>query len=262
MKRPLILLSVALLVAACTTSPTGRRQLVIFSDAEMSNMGATAFDEMKQKAPVERAGAVNQYVSCVADAITRTLPEGDRTGWEVVVFDDKSANAFALPGKKIGVHTGLLDVAKNQDQLASVIGHEVGHVLAKHSAERMSMQFVSQSSQQIVGALIGEGAGQQAVMAALGLGSQYGVLMPYGRLQESESDNIGVQLMAQAGFNPQASIDLWRNMAAAANGQPPEFLSTHPSHDTRISDLQALMPEMQQIYKQARSAGFRPNCKR
>ena len=262
MKRPLILLSVALLVAACTTSPTGRRQLVIFSDAEMSNMGATAFDEMKQKAPVERAGAVNQYVSCVADAITRTLPEGERTGWEVVVFDDKSANAFALPGKKIGVHTGLLDVAKNQDQLASVIGHEVGHVLAKHSAERMSMQFVSQSSQQIVGALIGEGAGQQAVMAALGVGSQYGVLMPYGRLQESESDNIGVQLMAQAGFNPQASIDLWHNMAAAANGQPPEFLSTHPSHETRISDLQALMPEMQQIYKQARSAGYRPNWKR
>ena len=260
MKRTLILVFIGLLIAACTTSPTGRRQLVIFSDAEMSNMGATAFDEMKQQTPVQRDGKVNQYVACVSDAITNTLPAEQRGGWEVVVFNEDSANAFALPGKKIGVHTGLLKVAKNQDQLASVIGHEVGHVLAQHSAERMSMQFVSQSSQQILGAIIGEGAGQQTVMAALGLGSQYGVLMPYGRLQESESDNIGVQLMAQAGFNPQASIDLWHNMASASEGQPPEFLSTHPSHETRISDLQALMPEMQQIYKQARAAGYKPNC--
>ena len=261
MKRALILLCLTTLLAACATSPTGRRQLLLFPDSEMSTMGATAFDEMKKKTPVNRSGQVNQYVTCVADAITRTLPEGQRTGWEVVVFEEDSANAFAVPGQKIGVHTGLLKVAKNQDQLAAVIGHEIGHVMAKHSAERMSMQFVSESSQQLVGAIIGQGAGQQAVMAALGLGSQYGVLMPYGRLQESESDNIGVQLMSQAGFDPRASIQLWRNMAADSQGQPPEFLSTHPSHDTRISDLQALMPEMDAIYRQARSAGFRPACK-
>ncbi|MFT5576987.1 MAG: putative Zn-dependent protease, partial [Bermanella sp.] len=167
----------------------------------------------------------------------------------------------ALPGQKIGVHTGLLKVAKNQDQLAAVMGHEIGHVMAKHSAERMSMQFVSQSSQQLVGAIIGQGAGQQAAMAALGLGSQYGLLMPYGRLQESESDNIGVQLMAQAGFNPQASIELWHNMEADSKGQPPEFLSTHPSHETRIGGLRALMPEMEAVYRQARAAGFKPACK-
>lgn len=262
MKRALILLCVTILLAACTTSPTGRRQLLIFSDSEMSTMGATAFDEMKQKTPVERGGQVNQYVTCVTDTITRTLPEGQRTGWEVVVFDEGSANAFAVPGKKIGVHTGLLKVAKTQDQLAAVIGHEIGHVLANHSGERMSMQFVSQSSQQLLGAIIGQGPGQQAAMAALGLGSQYGVLMPYGRLQESESDNIGVQLMSQAGFNPQASIELWHNMAADSQGQPPEFLSTHPSHETRIGDLQALMPEMDAIYRQARAAGFRPACRR
>lgn len=261
MKPALILLVLTTLLSACATSPTGRRQLLLFPDAEMSNMGIAAFDEMKQKTPVHRSGSVNQYVSCVADAIVRTLPEGQRSGWEVVVFEDDSANAFALPGQKIGVHTGLLKVAKNQDQLAAVMGHEIGHVMAKHSAERMSMQFVSQSSQQLVGAIIGQGAGQQAAMAALGLGSQYGLLMPYGRLQESESDNIGVQLMAQAGFNPQASIELWHNMEADSKGQPPEFLSTHPSHETRIGGLRALMPEMEAVYRQARAAGFKPACK-
>ena len=141
MKRALILLCLTTLLAACATSPTGRRQLLLFPDSEMSTMGATAFDEMKKKTPVNRSGQVNQYVTCVADAITRTLPEGQRTGWEVVVFEEDSANAFAVPGQKIGVHTGLLKVAKNQDQLAAVIGHEIGHVLAKHSAERMSMQL-------------------------------------------------------------------------------------------------------------------------
>lgn len=261
MKHTLILLLLTTLLAACTTSPSGRRQLLLFSDAEMATMGATAFDAMKQKTPVQRGSQVNQYVTCVANAITRTLPADQRTGWEVVVFEDDSANAFAVPGKKIGVHTGLLKVAKNQDQLATVIGHEIGHVLAKHSSERMSIQFVSESSQQLVGALIGQGAGQQAVMAALGLGSQFGVLMPYGRLQESESDNIGLRLMSQAGFNPQASIELWHNMAAGSQGQPPEFLSTHPSHETRIGDLRALMPEMEAIYRQARAAGFKPACK-
>lgn len=262
MKTLLIPLILVLLVSACTTSPTGRRQLILFSDAEMSMMGATAFDEMKKQAPVQSDSRVNQYVSCVADAIIRTLPEGQRRGWEVVVFEDDSANAFAVPGQKIGVHTGLLKIAKTPDQLASVIGHEIGHVLAQHSAERMSVQFVSQSSQQLLGAIIGQGPGQQAAMAALGLGSQFGVLMPYGRLQESESDTIGVQLMAQAGFDPRASIELWHNMAADSKGQPPEFLSTHPSHETRISDLRAMMPEMEGVYRQARAAGFRPNCRR
>lgn len=262
MKPLLISLTLVLLVTACTTSPTGRRQLVLFSDAEMSMMGATAFDEMKKQAPVHNDSRVNQYVSCVADAIVRTLPERQRRGWEVVVFEDDSANAFAVPGQKIGVHTGLLKIAKTPDQLASVIGHEIGHVLAQHSAERMSMQFVSQSSQQLLGAIIGQGPGQQTAMAALGLGSQYGLLMPYGRLQESESDTIGVQLMAQAGFDPRASIELWHNMAADSKGQPPEFLSTHPSHETRISDLQAMMPRMEEVYRQARAAGIRPNCRR
>ncbi len=258
--RAFSLLAVALLVAACTTSPTGRKQLLLFSEGEMSQMGVTAFDAMQQKMKVSSDGNTNRYVSCVADAITRTLPAPINRGWEIKVFEEDSANAFALPGQKIGVHTGLLKVAQTQDQLAAVIGHEIGHVLAKHSAERMSVQFVSDSSQQLLGAMIGGSAQGHTVMSVLGLGAQFGLVLPYGRAQESESDHIGVKLMAQAGFDPRSSIRLWLNMSEQSEGQPPEFLSTHPSHQTRIDELQALMPEMESIYRQARAAGRKPSC--
>lgn len=248
-------------LVACTTSPTGRRQLLLFSDADMSSMGATAFDQMKKKLPVNESGSLNAYVSCVSDAITQVLPAPMNRGWEVRVFDDDSANAFALPGQKIGVHTGLFKVAHNQDQLAAVIGHEVGHVLAKHSAERMSVQFVSDSGQQLLGAIVGGSAQGQTAMSLLGLGAQYGLIMPYGRKQESESDLIGIKLMAQAGFDPRASVRLWLNMSANNQQQPPEFLSTHPSHETRITDLQQQMPKMERIYNQARASGRKPACK-
>ena len=256
-----VLVCLATLVVACTESPTGRRQLILFSDAEMSQMGIQAFDEMKTKQKVHTGSRKNQYVSCVADAITAVLQEGYQGAWEVVVFDDDSANAFALPGGKIGVHTGIMTVAGNADQLAAVIGHEVGHVIAKHSAERMSVGTVAQAGTQIAGVALSENPNRGAIMQALGLGAQFGVVLPYGRTQESEADRIGVELMARAGFDPNASVELWYNMVAAQSGpQPPEFMSTHPSPQSRIRDLQAIAPKYEPVYRQARSQGRRPNC--
>ena len=261
--KSISVVAVLSLAAACTQSPTGRNQLILFSDGEMSSMGVQAFDEMKTKQKVDRGSSNNQYVSCIADAITAVLPDSQRGSWEVVVFDDDSANAFALPGGKIGVHTGIMKVATNADQLASVIGHEVGHVIAKHSAERMSVGSLAQAGNQLAGVALDEHPQKNIIMAALGVGTQVGVTLPWGRTQESESDHIGLELMAKAGFNPNASVDLWYNMAKEAGGQqPPEFMSTHPSHQTRIRDLQALMPKYMQVYEQARASGRRPNCRR
>lgn len=251
------------LIAACATSPTGRNQLMLVSDQEVGQMGVAAFDQMKKDIPVEKSAGVNRYVSCVGDSILATLPGQEGHDWEIVVFQDDSANAFALPGRKIGVHTGLLKVAVNADQLATVIGHEIGHVQAKHSAERVSLQLAAQGGQTLAAVLLaGSSEEQGMLLAALGLGAQYGVILPYGRVQESEADLVGLRLMAQAGYDPRESVALWRNMGAASKGQqPPEFLSTHPSHQTRIQDLERYMPDAMSSYELAKSRGLRPNCK-
>ncbi|MQM40045.1 Beta-barrel assembly-enhancing protease [wastewater metagenome] len=257
---------VALLVVACATSPTGRRQLQLFPAGQMQAMGVAAFKEMKDEKPVLDNKAVTGYVRCVADAITavvpqRYQPDGD---WEVRVFDLDSANAFALPGGKIGVHRGLLEVAKSPDQLAAVIGHEVGHVMADHSNERMSQQFAVGTGLAVAGIIAGNGDGdRQQALALLGLGAEVGVLLPFSRLHESEADTIGLELMARAGFDPRESVALWENMEAESKGaQPPEFLSTHPSHDSRIDGLQSDMPRAMSLYRQAQESGRRPGCKR
>jgi predicted Zn-dependent protease len=248
-----------LLLAACATSPTGRHTLRFFPESEMAQMGAAAFQETKQKTPESKDGGKSRYVSCVANAITASL-KGGNAAWEVVVFEDKAANAFALPGGKIGVYTGLLQVAKTQDQLAAVIGHEVAHVQARHANERVSTAFTAQAGLNVVDAIYGgTGAGRNA-MALLGLGTQVGILLPFNRAQESEADILGLDNMARAGFDPREAVTLWQNMSKAGNGAPPEFLSTHPAHKTRIEDLQKRMPEALRLYDAARVAGKKPKC--
>ena len=184
------------------------------------------------------------------------------TRWEVTVFEEESPNAFALPGGKIGVHTGLFTVAENQDQLATVMGHEVAHVLAQHGNERVSTAYATQSGLALVSAM-GDpnSATQRQLMGALGVGAQVGVLLPFSRTQESEADQIGLELMARAGFDPRESTALWRNMAAAGGGAPPEFLSTHPAHGTRIQALEAWTPGALRLMEQAHAAGRRPSCR-
>ncbi len=245
-------------LTACATSPTGRSQLVFMPDDQLNSMGLQAFEDLKKEKPISQDVKENTFVRCIANAITREVGGN----WEVIVFEDKSLNAFALPGSKIGVHTGLLDLVDNQHQLAAVIGHEIGHVLARHSNERMSQKVGAQMGISLIAAVAAPQTplGQTAV-SLLGVGAQYGVIMPFSRLHESEADQIGLELMAKAGFNPAESVTLWQKMAQASQGeQPAEFLSTHPSHETRIDDLRENLPKATKLMQQAQASGKKPNC--
>lgn len=265
---PRLTLASALLViglGACATSPTGRKQLTLIPDGQMDALGAQSFSQLKSQTPVENDPATNRYVKCVAQPVLDASQGMPNTpdDWEIVVFRDDSANAFALPGGKIGVHTGLLKVAKTDAQLAAVLGHEVGHVIAQHGNERVSQALAAQGGLAALDAMTKNSASHGTLMGLLGLGAQVGILLPFSRTQESESDEIGLDLMARAGFDPRDSVELWKNMmAAAGGGGPPEFLSTHPASENRIESLQSKMPGALQLYQQAQSKGHRPQCQR
>jgi predicted Zn-dependent protease len=249
-------------LVGCATSPTGRQQLTIIPDSQMNQMGLDAFQEMKSNIPIEKDPRINAYVTCVASAVAK---EAQGLGmpvknWEIVVFKDKSANAFALPGGKIGVHTGILSVANTPGQLAAVLGHEVGHVIAKHSNERASRALLASGALEFINLSTADSKYHNEMMAALGLGAQFGVILPHGRKQESESDAIGLKLMAKAGFNPQDSVQLWKNMANASGGAPPEWMSTHPSHNTRIRELEKTIPNEIPEYQNALKNKKSPGC--
>jgi predicted Zn-dependent protease len=222
-------------------------------------MGVEAFNTLKQETPLETNSQVNRYVTCVANAIIQ-VSNSPVKNWEIAVFRDESANAFALPGGKIGVHTGLLQVAEDQNQLAAVIGHEVAHVLANHSNERVSQEYAVQQGMELIQAVTNVQTQMgQTMMGLLGVGAQFGILLPYSRTHESEADIFGLNLMATAGFDPRASIMLWQNMERANDSEPPEFLSTHPSHNTRINDLNQAMNNALSLFQQAQSTGRRPH---
>lgn len=267
LKRGVLVSLLACGLAGCASSPTGRSQVLMYSPAQMAELGEQSFSQLKQQQPVVKDARTRRYVQCVADAVTSALPAytGDPAvsaqQWEVVVFDSPEVNAFALPGGKIGVYSGLLKVAENQDQLATVIGHEVSHVLAQHSNERLSRSQLAALGMNIAGSVLGEQAYGQEAMAALGLGVQVGVLLPYGRAQESEADDLGLTLMAQAGFDPRQAVILWQRMAAQEGTAPVALLSTHPSSQTRISQLQAWEARALPLMQQAHAAGRRPQCK-
>ncbi|MCC5858316.1 MAG: M48 family metallopeptidase [Ectothiorhodospiraceae bacterium] len=251
-------------LAACSTSPTGRAQLTFFPQGELNRMGLAAYEEMKEQTPATDDEAKRRYVQCITDALIAELDSSDRRrhDWEVTVFQDDAVNAFALPGGKMGVYTGLLDVAGNQHQVAAVMGHEIGHVLADHGNERISTAFATTAGLQLAHIIGGDDSPQRAqLLGLLGLGAQVGILLPFSRAHEREADVIGLDLMARAGFDPRESVTLWENMSQAGGGQPPEFLSTHPSHGTRIRNLQEHMPAAMEHYEAARRAGKRPDCR-
>lgn len=268
LKRTGLVALLSLATAGCAVSPTGEKTLLLNSSVQMNAMGSQSFEQMKEKTPVEDDARTNRYVQCVADAIVMQVPREygyTPSDWELVVFKDEAVNAFALPGGKMGVYNGMLKVADNQDQLASVIGHEVSHVLAQHSNARMSQQQLTQLGIVATSVVLAdrvESKTQQAAIMALGLGVQYGILLPYSRKHESEADTLGQALMAQAGFDPRAAAELWQKMAQQGGATPPELLSTHPAPGTRIQQLNAQVREYMPIYQQARAAGRRPDCDR
>lgn len=252
-----------LLLNACSTSSTGRNQVSLYSEAELNHMGTASFEQMKKELPISLDVDTNAFVHCVADAITANVPESAHQGeWEVVVFDSEQINAFALPGGKIGVYTGILNVTENQDQLAAIIGHEVGHVLEHHSNERLSANKLSNVGLMVAAIALGASDvdNKGAWVAGLGIGVQYGLVMPYSRSHESEADIVGQELMAHSGFNPKASVKLWQNMSALNKNSPPEFMSTHPANDTRIKQLQAHLAISEDFYLAQKQRGNLPQC--
>ena len=252
------------LLVACATSPTGRSQFVGLapSDAEMGKMGAVAYSDLKKKTKINTDPATNAYVSCVAHALLNTFPADEGKGWEITVFEDDTPNAFALPGRKIGVHTGIFKAAKNQAQLAAVVGHEIGHVEAHHGAERLSVNTATSGVALAAALLVGGNSNDSNLaMAAIGAGATVGVILPFSRTQESEADTLGLRYMAQAGFNPAEAITLWENMNKEGGAKPPEFLSTHPADSTRMAALNRQQSDVDPLYQQAKADGRHPNCK-
>lgn len=264
--RSIALLSVAIGsmgLAGCETNPyTGRSQLLMTSVGQEMQMGAQAYDQITRD-PNSRLSQDPKEVEPVRRVAARIIEAAKRSKysemakqfqWDVTVIkDDKTANAFALPGGKMAVYTGIFPVAKTEAGLAAVMGHEVVHALARHGAERMSQGQLTNAALQVAGAVAGASGGgvmSQTAMAALGVGAQVGVLLPFSRKHESEADYVGILLAADAGYDPRESVGLWERMAQLSSGEGPgEFLSTHPSHDTRIDQLKSWMPEAMTIYQ-------------
>jgi len=251
-------------LGGCETNPyTGRSQLLMTSVSQEMQMGAQAYDQVKSD-PKMRPSQDPREIEPVKRVAARIVEAAKRSKyaemanqfqWEVTVIkDDKTANAFALPGGKMAVYTGMFPMAKTEAGLAAVMGHEVVHALARHGAERMSQGQVTNVGLRILGAAAGAAGGGgmvgQAAMAALGVGAQVGVLLPFSRKHESEADYIGILLAADAGYDPRESVALWERMGQmSGGGAPSEFMSTHPSHETRIDQLKKWMPEAMAIYQ-------------
>jgi metalloendopeptidase OMA1, mitochondrial len=256
----------------CTTNPyTDRSQFVVVPQSQATQMGLQAFQEILSDPKIQLSQSPEEQaaVERVAERIIQAAKKSEYAemansfDWEVVVIkDDQTANAFALPGGKIAIYTGIFPMAQNDAGLAAIMGHEVVHALARHASERMSQEVLAQVG--LTAAAVGLGASGanpavgEATMAALGLGTRVGVLLPYSRTHESEADTIGLILSATAGYDPREAVRVWQRMqqqSQQANQEaPPEFLSTHPGHETRIERLQQEMPEALEIYRKAEPA--------
>lgn len=250
-------LILSVFATGCTTVPgTGRSQLN-FMEGSAVQLGLSEFEKLKKATPINNDPAINAMVTRVGQRIAAVAQsEMPNAQWEFVVFDSKEANAFCLPGGKVGVYTGILPITKTEAGLATVLGHEVAHAVAQHGAERMSRAVATQ----VVSAGLGIGldaAGVDARNAQLsmqvyGLGSQLGVALPHSRLQESEADEMGIFYMARAGYPPRAAVEFWQRFGEYSRrqgGGTPWFLRTHPLDEKRVANLQRLLPKAEALYR-------------
>jgi predicted Zn-dependent protease len=245
-RRLFPLLAGGALVAVSTgcseNEATGRNQFMLVTDAQLADLGAQAWADVKSKYPTSRDARAQARLEAIGGRVAdaASLSQLD---WEFVLFDSPEINAFVLPGGKVGVFRGLVDLAGGDAEIAAVIGHEAGHVVARHAAERMSQQVAVNFAAQAAALALSEEYGQHAddIAAALGMGLVYGVVLPYSRKHEFEADKLGVGLMSKAAYEPEGAARFWRRMmdASAERPKPLEFLSTHPADGARLEALAA-----------------------
>jgi predicted Zn-dependent protease len=251
-------LGFTLLVAACASAPyTGRRQLLFSSEGSETRMGHQAFQEIKRQYKLSRDPEVNALVTQVGRRVADAAQRPDYR-WEFLVFEGKEANAFCLPGGKVGIFTGILKYTRDEPGMATVISHEVAHALARHAGERLSQSMLAQAGGLGLGVALGGmgSAAGTAIMQGYSLGTQLGILLPYSRAQETEADHVGVILMAKAGYDPAQALEFWRRMMTKdkKGAKLPEFMSTHPNDATRLRELQEFLPEARKYYTPAHAA--------
>ena len=239
------------------TNPiTGRSARVALSSEQEETLGLQSFREVLSQLEVVERGPEYDLVVRVAERLARATGDDAKDfKWAVSVVNSPQANAFCLPGGKIAIYTGILPYAKTEDGLAAVMGHEMAHAIARHGSQRLLRTSLAQTA--MAGASFSMGnmdsGERQTIMAALGAGAQYGVLLPFSREHETEADQMGLIYMARAGYDPREAITFWKRMSKAGDAQPPEFASTHPSHGRRIEDLKDLMPKALSEYEKAKS---------
>lgn len=225
----------AMALSACetTTNPeTGRGQFIIVDESQLAQASLQAWAQVRQQTPEWRNAAAQRRVEAVGRRVVQAAGRGNQN-WEFVLFDSPQKNAFVLPGGQVGFYRGLYEISERDDWIATVLGHETGHVTGRHAAERYSREVATQTALQVAGTQISS----RAAMAALGLGAQVGVSLPFGREQESEADILGIRYMHAAGYDPRQAIPFWQRMEQGGGSRPPEFLSTHPNPDNRIQRI-------------------------
>ena len=240
----------AAVLSGCDTVPvTGRSQLNLMSTGQEEQLGLTSFNQLKQQTPISKDVAANALVQKVGHRIA-AVADKDMPGaqWEFVVFESKEANAFCLPGGKVGVYTGILPITKDESGLATVLGHEVAHAVARHGGERMTEAMLLQTGGELLSASLSSRDPRMVAAAnsAYGVTTQVGVALPHSRAQESEADHIGLIYMARAGYDPRQAVAFWQRFAdfeKQQGGNTPAFLRTHPTDAKRIQQLQVWLPE-------------------